>query len=1485
MTEPKNPFDFGTGSIDKDQWLRDIDAEQDAFISRYSGAVNKHRATLLRDAFTDLRRRIANGDMLNRTADGQYQFGSALNREDKYMEEAYRRALGFMGDLARKQIQAPPAEPEKKAIGDLEERYIKSLNPSGKFNTEAYWKNQTDEERRTTLKDFLNKELREAGNYQDFGNFGDKDTYTQRLQTVMNLLESGKANDWTLQQLGFTKNWLTQPTDQQETETPKSELEQANERLQAATEAQQVQQINQQIAALTAPDPIRQELFSFNPSKYWNYDSYQNQVDKRVNKLKYIDNKGNVYLKRGSIFSQSPDGMTPDGRRMIRTQSTNYNESWNGERAKKARQFISNQYADEYNRNLDNYFKNFGVNYRSIINNDRKNLILNLSQLFANKPGNTPQETQWVGIDTIRKYFTQQQDGTYGFKGTNISYDPINGKVYQTSNIDNYKEGGIIKAQQGYVFDDSRYTSTPKQNKPQTSSEQSNSSFSNSENARIAATIADIASMGAAFIPGYGTAASAALGLGSTATNFGADLADGQGLWNATKNAGFGLAADVMGLIPGLGGVGKGAKIARNLMWAVPKMLQWVNTYQGLQNAGEIKNSIMKLTSPSSMTVQDWQNVSQALQIMTGHGRSIATKIKKAGMSKTTTTTEPEHYIFTNKGKQKVSDETFKKLREARGTKTRQALTQELMGEGITLQQTRFAPWNTSTRFGAFKEVPGKTKVEIQNKHKSWFSDENLVEKAENLNPSVDIRNILHKVNPYRTYYNNRVPKSSPLPEYLQRPVDILPQNFGMTKSGMAAGGFNMNKPKRKPLTEEQKATRRQKAAAKKQEQKAKELENLRRQQLYGMSEEIPQASSQAINIQRNQEHANLNSRFANEVEMPGPQMETQKNKFYRRYGNAVRHHQLGGILKALRNGGIIKAKWGDDTSDWMAPQYNPESLKQEEKAIYTNPYFPNVNYNGTAPWYKSRFSGESVVNLGNDTSRRADLPGGLTGNNLNYAFARNQAYVKSGQQNKQADIQGFFDQLPSPIDANDLQGLTTIYNKAIDELYLPFTSGENVPDYLKTDATKHNLLFRQVYGSRAKVNGGDDNYDIGWNPDIIKTFGSASFARRPVNYETKWEDDLKNNLNQARDRVSKISHNDIEGYVYTDENGRIHPLTNSQLKLINGQQSPQEQDEKKDPSRVSDSERGDKTIYNTEYRNPNDPTPYIIAGKTALGLLGNRDVYGKLIDEMPQAPLRDPINRQLAIVGWQERVKNGQNQLADLRRMQQMQQGSDQQTNFATALEADRIGRDIMDKAFNEDSGRQFETAQKLWNLKNEDVLYNLGVGDANKRSIADRAHRIAQIRAAWRSGDNNILMGALSDTGNWLLKKYQREQDLVDKAKELSLGTPEEQAQAALSNDTEYSRIMNKHAAGQTLTDEEKAYVRRMQAEALKGIRSKFASSYYNMYHTPVFGGGYKETVAAKDGTKLEIAKLKARSKDNDRYVSMMKDLRTTRYRRKRR
>ena len=1476
MPDDKNLFEFGTGSIKRDQWLRDIDNEQDAFISRYSNAVNKHRATLLRQAFTDLRDRIARGDMLNRTADGNYQFGSALNREDKHMEEAYRRALGFMGELARRQINTPAKEPEKKAIGSLEERYIKSLNPSGKFNTEAYWKNQTDEERRTALKDFLNRELKEADNYQDFGNFGNKDTYTQRLQTVMNLLESGKANDWSLQQLGFTKNWLTQPT-QEEPEEKKSELEQVQSDIAAAQEAQQVQQGRQFLA------------FNGNRGRQeFNFGTPQFDLNYQLQHLLTTPQEA------GGGPGFAPSGPSSD---ILQRAATS-------------------KYISDLQNQLDLYFKNFATSWRPNYESGEANQKVMrdfLSKLFSTYSKGTNADGTPASDYAFdwKKYFTQigqnqflingsidNQTGRYayyipgeGIKEDNILDNPnqfVAQKLGYT--IPSQKEGGKVEfLQSGGGFDYDAWKAsqeTPKAqviSKPQqtTAPKQEGSSFSTAENARIAATIADIASMGAAFVPGYGTAASAVLGLGSTATNFGADLADGQGLWNATKNAGFGLAADVMGLIPGLGGVGKGAKIARNLMWAVPKMMQWVNTYQGLQNAGEIKNSIMKLTSPSSMTVQDWQNVSQALQIMTGHGRSVATKVKKAGMSKTTTTTEPEHYIFTNKGKQKVSDETFKRLREARGTKARQTLTQELMGEGVTLQQTRFAPWNTSTRFGAFKQTPGKTTVEVQNKHKGWLSDENLVEKVENMNPSVDMRSIMHRVNPYRDYYNRRNQPVIPQRNYSSFEArlngEASPLNVrGPLQPYPTGEAYAAPKAKRKPLTDQQKAARKQKAADKKsKEQAKKQLEELRRNQGYALAEEIPQAGTYAGIKQRQQTIANLSSRYANEVELPiptprpapGPRSEA----FNKKYGKAIGKKEIGGVLKALRNGGIIKAQGGlrvpsqNSNYDFDSKFYN-----QWVDLNWGNPSDVKATLKGYSTGGSSYRSINGLPEKGGEGKRYENTEGQQ---DFMSAYQEQQNYYNKDQGSHIfGDVKNYYINHWLPKNqGKSIDDFIIEYNKNVDKLR------ENAPRKLTSTANidkdwgDYNRLFNQMYANYSPYSQG-----------LEDTFGESTWRRTPNTFNgLNDRENLRHGLLDDKNKDSGIIINNdgklVRPEVESNNNGVIENTGTNQIAEA----------EKSDEQKAKDKLSGDKTIFDPKFENPKDPTLPLILGQAALGLIGNRNVYKNLLEEMPQAVLRDRIDRQLAIVGWQERIKHGQNQLADLRKIQQMQRGSDQQTNFATALEVERNGRDITDKAFQEDSGRQFETAQKLWNLKNEDRMYNIGVGDYNRKAIAARQEQIAKIRAAWRNGDNNILMGAASDTANWLLKKYQREQDLVDRAREISLGTPEERAQASLSDDDKYTRIMNKYTAGQTLTDEERAYIRQKQAEAIKGIRGKYAKSYYDLYHTPYFGGGFKEDVVPlhKNGSKLEIAKLRARSKDNDRYVSMIRDLRKSSRRRRRR
>lgn len=153
--------------------------------------------------------------------------------------------------------------------------------------------------------------------------------------------------------------------------------------------------------------------------------------------------------------------------------------------------------------------------------------------------------------------------------------------------------------------------------------------WSGADKARLAGVIADIASIPAAYIPGYGTAISAAAGLGSTAANLGADLSDGtMSTWDAFKNAGINVGFDALGLF---GGVGKGGKIAKTLVRYVPRILAAIGTVQGLKNAPEITASFKKLTNNgfSSLTVQDWQNISQGIGIATGIGGGAVRKIRQ----------------------------------------------------------------------------------------------------------------------------------------------------------------------------------------------------------------------------------------------------------------------------------------------------------------------------------------------------------------------------------------------------------------------------------------------------------------------------------------------------------------------------------------------------------------------------------------------------------------------------------------------------------------------------------------------------------------------------------------------------------------------------------------------------------------------------------------------------------------------------------------
>ena len=246
-------------------------------------------------------------------------------------------------------------------------------------------------------------------------------------------------------------------------------------------------------------------------------------------------------------------------------------------------------------------------------------------------PDKTGKNEVWRRNDSYRA-----SDGTYFY----MFYK--NGKIYtyRSKPYDKLKADVIAKGQLGmsmrtreaqqafnvHQAQKAQVSAQTAKDKGRTAQEQKNmeqTGFTGSDIARLASVGMDLGSIVAAATGpetlGAGTLVSAGLGVGSTLTNFGADIADGENLWNATKSAGTGLAMDALGLIPGAGAASKMGKIGKVLVRYVPRLLAAYGAYEGYENMPYIVNSTKKLLTPGAkMTVDDYRNITQGIGLVTG---------------------------------------------------------------------------------------------------------------------------------------------------------------------------------------------------------------------------------------------------------------------------------------------------------------------------------------------------------------------------------------------------------------------------------------------------------------------------------------------------------------------------------------------------------------------------------------------------------------------------------------------------------------------------------------------------------------------------------------------------------------------------------------------------------------------------------------------------------------------------------------------------
>lgn len=347
--------------------------------------------------------------------------------------------------------------------------------------------------------------------------------------------------------------------------------------------------------------------------------------------------------------------------------------------------------------------------------------------------------------------------GTYNYDNWSlITYNPVSRQYKETSMLANdalkkiayaeydrrkktptNKEGGIIKLQYGgFVEDDSAYNAyreqfakkkeekkqqiqakakatdrTPEQveageRKPMADGQD----WEYEDYARLVSAGADVGSMIASFVPGYGTAASAALGVGSTIGNFTADLADESvGVGSAFLNAGAGLGMDLVGLIPGLGAAGKGSKIVKNLLKVAPKLITIWSASTSFAPAMQAFNKL-KDKGAKEMTVDDWKALANGLTAAAGATRWGAAAAKnKINTHKYGTTTRT---VTTKSGKQvQMSEEEFQRIKRASGIEGQNEALQAVEGAKGEQLPTTFKSWYNPKRIYQGTPDVGKNTV------------------------------------------------------------------------------------------------------------------------------------------------------------------------------------------------------------------------------------------------------------------------------------------------------------------------------------------------------------------------------------------------------------------------------------------------------------------------------------------------------------------------------------------------------------------------------------------------------------------------------------------------------------------------------------------------------------------------------------------------------------------------------------------------------
>lgn len=888
--------------------------------------------------------------------------------------------------------------------------------------------------------------------------------------------------------------------------------------------------------------------------------------------------------------------------------------------------------------------------------------------------------------------------------------------------------------------------------------------------AHITSAVLDLGAIGASFAgpetAGIGTAVSAGLGVTSTLTNLGADIADGEGLGSALKTAGLNLGLDTVGLIPGLGTSGKMGKIVKNLTKVAP----WVMASMSMANLGEELKSFKKLiTDPTSINADDIRNVTNGLSVVLGikqglKGRSIRNKALDAD----------KIAIKTASGKFAVLNKS--EVENLKGNKALQEKIQQLKGFENETVKGAFKPEesNWKNMWGRLTSKPETMNVYDFTKLKGYgskYSDPNIYERLTygyKQKPSTTSNNSTVTSNiPYQPLVPN-----SPLKSNMARYVEPTPAEVAM--NSFAATMRN------------------------------KRLAQMRR------------------------------------TNVPGPFKPStyQKGDYRRMYPESAYGFKF-------KEGGIVKAQQG------KVLQYG---------------YNTGINFGKNTTWRNNVFNNYRQHIL--DQLSATDDAYGNWLNNMQHRHSNlYNAANASGDWSKTA----YWDK------TNAVKNYQNDYAGRNDQLIDKYDYNVNGIAHA-VQANRYDL-----YGNRKRTS--QDWGSGNWKSDNL--YSSITDDRRLLGRKGDWDENGEDYKNFQADLAKK------NYTMYLDPNDGYYKIKRLNQPIQNNPNKDSETDIK-----IGEGELPNKPNILNQVKGVLE-SPQTKAELTALGRLywtnmANNRRLRKMNDFQPFQEIAPQYQRQTTDLISQ--VKAVQDQNAQRSSQAQLPKYADASLNEAIARDTERTNAQASQQVNLQND--QYHKEQKAQNDQIAATNIDKRVGNIN-------ANAMHQFEADQIKKANEMKISAQNDlnTSKYLYAKEmelrqqaQRDRDLQEMWKERQLGTVDEEYQTLINNDPQYknirNQIINLGSQGVGASDPRMTALIQQQNDIISRIQNQAKNNMYTKmeklwglkripgigtppYQAVIASGADGMAIKVKTSNsvdQMEKAKLKARSKDADRFVKQL-------------